>query len=245
MNGGPEHFDKTIGKVIGRLLDPSGTPSGSVCFPPDLPNEKIRAVAGMTPVEWLRECAKQTNWGEQLAITEKIAFAAEISWTTGRVVTEVHAHAVVLDVGILEAITGTDPGQGRYLRLDFEPWNLGRLFPDPMVHAHASMKGPPRFPVSHSSTVPHVDFVELLLRNYERDVWERWADRVWERRVERTPGARPDARAHIKAAFAGGKYDVLSTELREPVERWKKVLTEEKRKMCSFVYNAKLDALNY
>lgn len=247
MSGGCEHFDETIGKVLDRFLDPAGTPAGSVCFPRDLPNQKIRAVSAMTPVEWLRHCAEQTESWERLAITEKVAFTAEISWTAGRIITEVHAHAVVLDVGVVEAIRGKKPGYERYLRLDFEPWNLGSLFPDPMVHTHASLKGPPRFPVSHSSTAPHIDFIELVLRNFERSLWERWADRVWERRIGPNLGANPDPRARIKSAFvaAPGQYKLLSTQLKAPVEHWKKVLIEEKLKMSSFVYDTKLDALNY
>lgn len=245
MKSGPEHFNETIGKVLDQFLDPSGTPSGSVCFPHDLPNHKIRAVNAMTPVEWLRCCAAQTNSWERLAITEKVAFAAEINWTPGRVVAEAHAHAVVLDVSILEAILGTNPGYERYLRLDFEPWNLGSLFPDPMVHVHASSKGPPRFPVSHSSTVPHIDFIELILRNFERGIWEQWADRVWERRIRPNLGAASDPRASIKSAFGANQYELLSTHLKGPVEHWKKILLEEKRKMSSFVYDSKLDALNY
>ncbi len=254
----PIHFSERIKKVLAHLTP--HTHSGNVSWPPDLPNAKSRITKEkkktekteeVNPLTWLRDIASQIKNSDQLAIIDNIAFTTEISWVTNnkiRLISEVHAQALILeDISIDDAIMGIDPEGCQYLRADFEPTNLGILFPDPMAHVHAQPKKEPRFSLSASNTVPHIDFIELILRNYARNLWMDWAGRVWDMRIsgKRRTLNENDPKTVILQAFANSLHSMICTDLADDVSNWKKALISEKRNMTSFVHDDRFDVMNY
>lgn len=248
-DGGTEHFSPTTKKILeGNLMPYPG--KTSACHPANLPAEETRIEDAETPISWLQKIAKKIKHSDQLILLDNVAFTAEIFWDStsrSKVISKVHAQALFLDgVTVKDVIGGKTTSRYQYLRTDFDPGNLGCIFPDPMVHVHSNPKGEPRFAASASSSLPHVDFLELLLRNYARGIWEEWADRVWARRVQPHLGSAEDPRVAIRSAFRGNHHKVLRGALRDPVERWKQKLIEEKLKMSPLLYDApSFDALNY
>jgi hypothetical protein len=245
--GGPEHFTPVIAKILGNLMPYPGRTSA--CHPSDLPAGDTRIQDLESPMAWLQRIAENTKHVDRLTLFPHIAFTAEIFWDStknGNVISKVHAQALILDgVTVEDVICGGKAERYQYLRADFDPGNLGRIFPDPMVHVHSEPKGEPRFSASVAITLPHVDFLELILRNYAKDIWNKWAIKVWERRIKPYLGNAEDPRARIQSAFGGNHHKVLRGDLREPLERWKQKLLEEKRMMSSLVYDPSFEALNY
>jgi hypothetical protein len=188
---------------------------------------------------------------------ENCVVVAEVKWSADAdgnlVVTEAHCQAAVHQGGVpIELLIEESPAdsdeQWAYIRLDFEPENLGGIvFRDPLPHVHARMKGEPRFAVSRRPTAPHIDFIELLIRNFYPRVWHEWAVNVWMTRIG------PSAALHERlgglermlAAFSENKYRVLCTELREPVLRWKNALQSEKSRMSPLGPLTLCDAIDY
>jgi hypothetical protein len=159
------------------------------------------------------------------------------------VITRAHAQALIAPGQLIHEAEE----DLHYLRMDFERSNLGGLLHDPVPHVHAQAKGEPRFALSDSRSLPHVDFVELVLRNYFHDEWEDWADRVWERRVKPVLpfDGTADPRTQIKAAFRESHYPTLMGDFRESVSQWKRVLVEEKRRMCPLAWDETHEVLGY
>lgn len=249
-SSGTEHFTRRTEKILTGNLQPYPGQT-SACHPLDLPNDKARIQDGEDPLRWLEKIADITKYPEELILRDNVAFTAEIVWHSASgqsFIHKVHAQALILEGATVEEVIYGAAGEARhqYLRADFDPENLGHLFPDPMVHVHAASKGEPRFPLSVANTLPHVDFLELLLRNYAWEDWSRWADRVWDRRIRPTQGNAEDPRLPIRAAFGGNHHLTLREGLREHVVRWRDVLVKEKRAMCSLRYDPSFDeVLNY
>ncbi len=252
----PIPFTPKIASVLASL-DAGKRPSGILCFPPDIPNKDFRTVHNDTPVDWLRRVMEGTKHRDQLAVFANIALVIEFSWETsavyGQVVKEVHCQAVVTpDMDIEDVMLGKTPDNQQYFRVDYEPWNLGNfVFPDPLPHTHARVKREPRFSLSLSSSLPHVDFLEFLLRNYQRPQWQKWANTVWDKRVYPTLPVHMrqvnsgNTREAILAAFSCNQFEELTVQLKEPVLAWKAALKNEKKRMCTVSSNPASEIISY
>ena len=101
---------------------------------------------------------------------------------------------------------------------------------DALPHIHSNVKDEPRFCLSHSGSVPHVDFLEFLLRNYRRPEWQNWADLVWDKRVYPSlPGHirqtnQGNTRDAIRTAFTTNKPDKLANNYKDVILKWKEKL---------------------
>lgn len=247
--GEPVHFSNAIESLLLGPLSPGNRPHGSASTPPDLTNDDMRIEGAEEPADWLRNIAKRTSYANLLAIEEHVAVVAEIRWE-GRVLTEAHCQAVALDSGrIEEVLNGTGCPTMHYLRADFEPWNLGQfVFPDPVSHVHSNHKKEPRFRLAAADSVTHVDFFELVLRNFARATWQTWAEKVWHKRVRVTmPGSAPAATlSTVRNAFEDSDYKRLSSgDLRPAVRKWKQALRREKGLMTTLAADSTLAALDY
>lgn len=252
----PIAFTPKIANVL-ALLDPGNRPYGSLCFPPDIPNKDFRTLDKDTPVGWLRRVVAGTSYSDSLSVFSNIALVIEFSWETsseyGQIVKEVHCQAVVTpDTDIEDVILGAEPDKQQYFRVDYEPWNLGKyVFPDPLPHTHAQVKREPRFSLSSSSTLPHIDFLEFLLRNYQRQQWQEWADKVWDERVYPSLPVHMrqiesgNTREAILAAFSANQFETLTIQLKEPVLAWKEALKNEKKRMCVVSSHPGAEVISY
>lgn len=238
-------------------LMPDDRPEGTICFPSDLPNKDCRTQAEDTPVAWLQRVAAQTKYPDLLRLFPNVAFVSEVSWFQDNkrrpILKEVHCQAVVTPgVDINQAVDGAEVPSQQYFRVDFEPWNLGKyVFPDPIPHAHSNVKNEPRFPLALVSTTPHVDMVEFLLRNYNRRLWQVWADRIWDERVWPTlpalykkPGE-GNVRNAIKTAFAANQHELLADKYGGLLRNWKKAMVDEKRGMSTIIIPPGIEDLSY
>lgn len=246
------HFHTAFKNLL-AALDPGEQPSGNRTFPVDLSNGSTRIVDGQSAVEWLRAVHARTSYRHHLQILDYMAFVLDVTWETRnevRLVSRAHCQAVVVGGATIdEVVDGADPKRANYFRLDHEPQNLGQyVFPDPYPHVHSESKGEPRFALSEIPTVPHVDFFELLLRNYARPVWDDWALKVAKARV--VPGLAPASGAapaleQTRQAFAGDRYDLLRGSLRVVVRNWKRAMRREKRRMTALARDPDVDAITY
>lgn len=256
MNVNVLHFDTPFQTRL-LALEAGKRPSGVQTFPPGLPNEEIRAHETMTPLEWVKQLYAKADPKHQpdIPVLNNVALAIEVKWSSrdgSQRIDEVHCQAAVFhDRTVADALAaGTiDEKMTSYIRLDFEPRNQGQyVFPDPIPHVHARTKGEPRFPVSLSPAAPHVDFMELILRNYARQIWDAWAIQVWEERIaKRLPQReRFDRLRTIRTAFAEGRYKELCTPpLSDDLRRWKTALQREKMGMFSLIRDERCDAISY
>lgn len=248
----PIHFHQAFENLL-VALDPHGAPSGTRTFPSDLSNDTTRIGADQSVIDWIQATYNATRHQHRFPVLERMAFVLDVSWDTvegSLTVTKAHCQvAVVSGATIEEVVLGAEPKTANYFRVDYEPHNLGHfVFHDPFPHVHSEGKGEPRFALSISPSTPHVDFFELLLRNYQPDLWDRWAEEVWDKRVlpslAHSAGA-PRVLSAVRRAFAGNDFETLVGNLGDAVAKWRTAMQLEKCRMTSLQRDARCDAIHY
>lgn len=246
------HFSQAFATLLAAHLNPSRRPNGVATYPPGLRNQSIRITAKTRPVDWLREVygLADADYAPRLPVEDNILFVGDVEWWTLEKVLcakKIHCQAVVSTGATIKQLVDGErvpSADAFYLRLDFDPANLGQwVFPDAIPHVHARPKGEPRFALSRHPAAPHVDFIELILRNFCRPLWDAWAVKVWEKRVARF--CPKDTLPQIRTAFRDGKHQLLSTSLGEAVDKWRQALHDEKRRMSPLFPSAGCDIINY
>ena len=202
---------------------------------------------------WLRKLKKLSR-SEDFVVYDNLAFQAEVKWATvsgARVIVEAHAQALVSTgtASIKDLIQSTSQPFGdelHYLRADFEPENLGAVLHDAVPHVHSRQKHEPRFPMSLTRSLPHVDFIELIHRNFFPEQWAKWADEVWAHHGWKGQwGGQGDPHARIKAAFKQNQTRAIMEDYAEPVRFWKRLLRKEKMQMCPLKWHEPYEVLGY
>jgi len=254
----PIHFSEGFANILDGPLCPH-TPKGQLASPWQMFNEKVRIDHEGDPIDWLRRVAGETEAKHEplLMPHDRMAFLFDVRWETEgdkKIVREAHCQALIVDGAMIEdVILGEAPPWYQYLRADFEPLNLGVAFPDPLPHVHTNPKKQPRFPISVSCSAPHVDFIELVVRNFDRELWDAWAQRVWRERVHLeitdTDGERVDALASIVDAFDRNDLSALigtsPASLRDVTLAWRAGLLAEKQRMTALKRDPACDVVSY
>jgi hypothetical protein len=126
-------------------------------------------------------------------------------------------------------------------------WHRRTCWPNGGEDARIDVSTCGRFPIASNRSLPHVDFVEVILRNFYRYEWEAWADAVWTRRIRPglPLGGAYDPHTQIKAAFRGSQHLTLAGPLGESVAVWKRQLVTEKLRMCRLSWHDANDHLGY
>jgi hypothetical protein len=243
----PIFFSPALEHLLQGPLATSERPDGAASSPPDIPNANARISEAQDPNDWLRNIAARTKYPFLLEVEPSIAVVAEIRWVN-HTLTEAHCQALIVEDGTVSDVLNNKQCASQYLRADFEPWNLGRYaFPDPLSHVHSNTKGEPRFRLGSGVAVTHIEFFELLLRNYARQTWQRWAESVWLARSSMTLEGRNSVETLIAVCdgFEKSQHLALAGDMRSAVKKWRQVLNREKRAMTSIFTSTVLGVLDY
>ena len=237
------YFWKPLEVPLGQALHP-WTKDHWADFPKGMSNERTRAVEEEDAASWLRRMhATFPETFHDMILDDRLALTGTIVWRTwskGHSIVEAHLQAVVATTGnICDLVLGNEDMNAVYLRLDYEPNNVGQMaLSTPNPHIHVTCRGEPRFHASSAPTLPHLDFIEILLRNYFPEEWTRWADAVFDRDIaillQPNMLSRKEFSARVREAMME-KKEVLDPGLVSAITRWKEALVMEKMSMTSFV----------
>lgn len=140
-----------------------------------------------------------------------------------------------------------------YLRLDYHPYESGKLFSHTMPHIHISNKYDVRVPFSLTSPQTCLlDFLEFLYVNFLYETWIYWVQDLWESKLNMhklDPYKSEDYFLAIQNGFSAGKiHDKKFIECYGgKIVELKKLLFDRKSKIAKQLYCVSSDCslINY
>lgn len=213
-------------QAVLQCLRPHG-PEGTASFPPGGASSMRHGKQREPLSAWFSRCVDTHLGGDPAPcqLEANIALLSEVRWQDDTSIQYANMQAIVVLNGNLADLYCGEQVCTQYLRLDFDPNNLGLLFREPHPHIHVHPTGEPRLAMTSSGNVV-VAFLELLYRNYHHDAWQDWVTGVWNKRAPEA-GKESDPLRHILRAFQTNKGDVLRERYAEPLGRLRQYLRAE------------------